>query len=137
MDGNGNATRPYNSRAARLLARQRSHGPMIVMKMLCTKSRDGELNILRYHTLTQIELESPAFQNKRREYARKKTVHNEANAALHAASRYCLKPRLNLVYVQLSGKMVTIEAAKPDSVYVNLYLYHAIFFKLIHAVASV
>jgi hypothetical protein len=78
MDDNGNATRPYNSRAARLLARQRSHGPMIVMKMLCTKSRDGEINILRYHTLTQSELESPAFQNKRREYARKKAVHNEA-----------------------------------------------------------
>lgn len=78
MDDNGNATRPYNSLAARLLARERSYGPMIVMKMSCTKLRNGEIQVLRYHSLKQSDLESLGFQNKRREYSRKKAVHNEA-----------------------------------------------------------
>ncbi len=37
MDDNGNATRPYNTRAAHMLLRPRSHGPMLVVKVVCTR----------------------------------------------------------------------------------------------------
>lgn len=49
---------------------------MIVVKLICTKSESGELEVVRREPLTQGDFESAAFQSKREEYATKKVAYN-------------------------------------------------------------
>ncbi|KAF8203309.1 hypothetical protein BJ912DRAFT_1037738 [Pholiota molesta] len=73
MDGNArHGTRAYNTRAARLLALPQSYGPIIVVKMTCTKSFMGGVQDVVKVPLTQAELQSLAFQRRRQEYSVKK-----------------------------------------------------------------
>jgi hypothetical protein len=78
MDGNArHGTRAYNTRAARLLALPQSYGPIIVVKMTCTKSFMGGVQDIVKVPLTQAELQSSAFQRRRQEYSVKKEVDDE------------------------------------------------------------
>ncbi|KAF9480433.1 hypothetical protein BDN70DRAFT_931707 [Pholiota conissans] len=77
MGHNTIPTRPLNSRAARLLSCPHSRGPIIVMKMTCTKGILGGIQEINNQPLTLPEIESSHFQHKRQEYAAKKMAHNE------------------------------------------------------------
>jgi cyclopropane fatty-acyl-phospholipid synthase-like methyltransferase len=78
MDDNGNATRPKNSLASRLLGRQISHGPMILIKLICMKDENGDLKVLRTEAIGQHDIETVAFQEKRADFARKKDAYTHA-----------------------------------------------------------
>ncbi|KAJ3494050.1 hypothetical protein NLJ89_g10891 [Agrocybe chaxingu] len=69
MDDDGNMTRPHNKRAAELLRRPVTHGPVLVAKMVMMRKPEtyGE-TVVRYEELTETELRSKAFSKKRREW---------------------------------------------------------------------
>ncbi|KJA25933.1 hypothetical protein HYPSUDRAFT_199179 [Hypholoma sublateritium FD-334 SS-4] len=79
MDDNGNATRPYNTRAAHMLLRPKSHGPMLVVKVICTRDRGTGADVpVRFAPLAARELESAEFRAKKARYDGKKAVYEEA-----------------------------------------------------------
>lgn len=87
MDENGNATRPKNSRVEKLFNRRKSHGPMLFVKTVYVKdSLDGFPRAIRREPLPISELESLAFQDKRKDYARKEVVYRERVIAQAAAN---------------------------------------------------
>ena len=79
MDDNGNATRPYNTRAAHMLLRPRSHGPMLVVKVVCTRDpRTDEPRPVRFVPLAPRELESAEFRAKKARFNAGKAVYEQA-----------------------------------------------------------
>lgn len=81
MDDNGNTTRPHNTRAAQMLLRPKSHGPMIIFKVACVLDRNGEVVPVRFEALPAHELESAEFRAKQTHYNEKKAVYKKAAMA--------------------------------------------------------
>ncbi|KAH9485182.1 hypothetical protein JR316_0002089 [Psilocybe cubensis] len=76
MDENGNATRPLNSRAARLLRRPKSHGPMLIFKAVYKKQRvDAVLRHYEDSVGLERELEGTDFQEKRQDFIQKREAY--------------------------------------------------------------
>ncbi|KAF9003977.1 hypothetical protein BDQ17DRAFT_1541639 [Cyathus striatus] len=73
MDDSAIAKRPFNKRAAELLHRPKTFGPILMMKTTCIKTTDDVLHdkmkdVLAWEHVSIDELQSGKFKNMRKEY---------------------------------------------------------------------
>lgn len=78
MDDTGNSTRSYNTRAAELLLLPKSYGPILIIKGVCVKDSEiGEVRVVDQEPLSEGELESPSFRDKRRLFIEKQNAYKK------------------------------------------------------------
>ncbi|KAH9485181.1 hypothetical protein JR316_0002088 [Psilocybe cubensis] len=78
MDDTGNSTRPYNTRAAELLQLPRSYGPILIVKGVCVKDSEiGAVRVIDQEPLSEAEIESRAFRDKRKLFIEKQDAYKK------------------------------------------------------------
>ncbi|PPQ77231.1 hypothetical protein CVT25_011076 [Psilocybe cyanescens] len=78
MDDAGNSTRSCNTRAAQLLLLPKSYGPMLIVKGVCVKDTEiSELRVVDQEPLSERELASSSFQEKRRTFIEKQNAYKK------------------------------------------------------------